>query len=399
MNDVQKAAVLQQLEGLEGEAFNARLRELAQDTATPDATADRGRPLADVLGEAFDHMDARGEKREKPIVTPWADFNEQLPGGGFWPGCHVLVSGTGAGKSTWALQLALHAARNGTAVAYAGLELEDTQIALRLAGELAKVGWSNLYTGESSIDDRAKARAVQSELAALPFYLESGDAMGWAASSMQTAAARLRKEHPAAPILIVVDFLQLVGPEPNMGRQDLRERIGRAAYMARDVARRFGACVLLVSSVAREAYAKVNGTDALELAGLDAEMDGSIVLERFMRSPDSIVGLGKESGEIEYAADSVTVAVGLPRKRGDTHRAVVFATPKLRAGRPGWCALHFNGHRFDVDPYHGALVIDALQKAKSDAASSSGKREAKQPGGNGSSSKARPSSYSDGDRE
>jgi hypothetical protein len=156
-----------------------------------------------------------------------------------------------------------------------------------------------------------------------------------------------------------------VGPEEGI-RQDLRERIGRAAYMARDVARRFGACVLLVSSVAREAYTKVNGLEALELAGLDADMDGSTVVERFMRSPDSIVGLGKESGEIEYAADSVTVAVGLPREHRALYRPVVFATPKLRAGRPGWCALRFNGQRFDTDHTHGASVVEAMRRAKSD---------------------------------
>jgi replicative DNA helicase len=328
----------------------------------PASSSPAMRKLADVLGEAFDRMDARAEGREKPIATPWDDFNTQLPGGGFFPGCHVLVGGTGSGRSALALQLSLHAARHGAAVAYVGLELDDMQIVLRLAGDATGVGWSKLYTGQALPSERDKARTAQGELAELPIYLAFGDAMGWAATKMQSTAAEMRKAHPDAPLLIVLDFLQLVGPELDAGRQDLRERIGRAAYVARDVARRFGACVLLVSSVAREHYAKVNSVEALELAGVDADKHGETVVERFMRNPDALVGLGKESGEIEYAADSVTTVVGLPRPHGAIDRAVVLATAKLRAGRPGWCSLRFDGHRFEPDPGHGLDVIESLRQ-------------------------------------
>lgn len=341
-------------------------REIEPPPSEPAAAPKAGaRKLSEVLGEAFDRMDARASGEERPLETPWADFNEQLPGGGFWPGCHVLVSGTGAGKSTWALQLALHAARNDTAVIYAGLELEDTQIALRLAGEAAKVGWSKLYTGEANDLEREKARRAYGELESLPFYLEAGDPMGWCAARMQSAAEEIRQEHPDKGLLIVVDFLQLIGSDPaSPARQDLRERIGRAAYVARDVAKRMKATVLLISSVAREHYLKLSNGDALREAGLDAELSGASVVERFMKAPDSIVGMGKESGEIEYAADTVTIAISLPRDREAQARSVVFATAKMRAGRPSWCSLDFDGLRFSDDLGHGKKVVDWMRKPK-----------------------------------
>lgn len=336
----------------------------------PDPNAPKPPPpnLAAVLGGALDRMDARAEKRERPIATPWQGFNEALPGGGLWAGMHVLVAGTGVGKSTWALQLALHAAEAGAPVAYAGLELDDMQIALRLVGERAKLGWSNLYTGGANAEQRGRAREAASTLEALPFHIEHGAPGGWSASDLASLADRMRTAYPASalPMLLVVDFLQIVGAEPNVGRQELRERIGRAAYVARQIARTHDAAVLLVSSVARDKY---DASALLEGARLGAELAGDVVAERFMRNPDAIVGVGKESGEIEYAADSVTVALrcsapDVPKaeavKTGATR--TVFAVPKLRAGRHSWCELRFNGHRFSDAPDGGRALAEHLAK-------------------------------------
>lgn len=346
-------------------------QRLQNDTASPSA-----RSLGDVLGEAFEMMDARAEGKESPITTPWDDLNYELPGGGYWPGCHILVSGTGAGKTAWALQLGLHAARkHNAAIVYVGLELDEKQIALRFAGEIAQVGWSKLYTGQASLDERRRARDAGAQLSGLPIYIEAGDPMGWCAARLHQVATDKRKQHPGVPLLIVVDFLQLIGSEPDV-RQDLRERIGRAAYIARDVAKRNDATVLLISSVARDNYAKVNGLDAIKAAGVAASMTGEIVTERFMRSPDAIVGLGKESGEIEYAADTVTAALGLPKENGK--RVVVFGMAKVRAGTSSWCSLVFDGFRFANDPSHGRDVLSALQDA--------GKNKDKPNGKNGQAS-------------
>jgi len=328
------------------------------------------RSLSTVLAAAFDRMDARAEEREKPLATPWPDFNAQLPGGGFWPGCHLLVSGTGVGKSMWALQFALHTAREGGAVIYAGLELDAFQVAMRLAAEVdGKVGWSELYTGGGAArNPETRARIREHGMAALSklnIYLEMGDAMGWAASRMHDCVRAARNVHPTGPLLLVLDFLQLIGPEKDT-RQELRERIGRAAYIAREVGARYDATVLLVSSVARENYGRVSGlaaVDAAELRLTDAE---GVVSDRFVLGAEQLIGLGKESGEIEYSADSLTVALSMP-KEASAPRQVVFATVKQRAGQPAWSSLLFDGHRFRRDPSQGTAVIARRDALKRDA--------------------------------
>jgi replicative DNA helicase len=348
----------------------------------------RTRGVADVSAAALALMDDRAQGKHV-IPTPWADYNEQLPGGGFLPGAHLLVSGTGTRKTAAVLSIALHHAREGHPVLYVGLEIEDAQAYLRLAADLAGVRWSDLMNGTSTTAQQQAVRAVKDELNRLPIRFEPDEPTGWCVSRLRRSASEMRAEYgDEARLLVIVDFLQIIAAEPDE-RDDLRERIGKAAYAARHLARREQVTVLLVSSVARDAYAKVNGFDALRAAGVDAQLHESIVVERFLRNPDAIVGLGKESGEIEFSADTVTVAMTLPYDPKQATRHVVFALPKVRLGPAGWCSLVTSGHDFGDDPDHGASVVSALVQHQRDRRATRGGAD-KNPPSISASSASRP---------
>jgi replicative DNA helicase len=312
------------------------------------------RPLSEILDAALDRADARASGDEKPVPLPWSSLAEQF-GGGLWPGLHVLVAGSALGKTAWSLQTALHAATCGYPVAYIGLELDETQVALRLIGDRAGVAWSKLYIGKAKPEQRQRARDAAPALRELPFYVVAGSPSGWAASELYPIADEVRAKHPGVPMLVVVDFLQIVGDEYTArgtpARLDLRERIGRAAYVSRNVARTRDAAVLLISSAGRDKYDMLRGmVDAAGLGFVEkkSRLGGSTGFRRAIAHPDAIIGLGKESGEIEYAADTVTVAARFP-KEIDGQTPVFFATAKNRYGRPSWSELRFNGFRF-ADP-------------------------------------------------
>lgn len=323
------------------------------------------RRVADVLPAALEMAARRQAGTEKPVVTPWKDLNEQL-GGGLWPGLHMFVGGTAAGKSTLALQVALNAARESCAVAYVGLELDENQVALRLAGAQTGVAWSDLYVGRASNDQIEKVRAG----AKLPdaLYLTSARAGEWSASNLRELAAAMRQQHPdtSRPIVIIVDYLQVVGADETPGRPpELREKIGRTSYAARAAAVDHSAAVVLVSSVAREHYEKVGGKTPLSDAGLERDAG---TLARRIKHPDAIVGLGKESGEIEYAADTVTVVARWPDARaqmsGKPSGLVVLASAKVRVGLPSWCVLRSNGtHLFDANNGDAVMVAGGTNPA------------------------------------
>jgi replicative DNA helicase len=148
---------------------------------------------------------------------------------------------------------------------------------------------------------------------------------------------------------VILDFLQIIGAEKGQ-REDLRERIGRAAYVGRGVARSLNAAVLLASSTSRENY--------LALTGRKRNTKQNTVENESEKlgkgSPIRFVGLGKESGEIEFAADTVLVLTQEPwesEKQPKGGTVCHLALAKVRAGKPGWVKLWFDGRAFtDTEP-------------------------------------------------
>jgi hypothetical protein len=181
------------------------------------------------------------------------------------------------------------------------------------------------------------------------------------------------------PIFMAVDFLQLVGPEsvpcgrcntcragtfeacrnPQPDSLDIRERIARASYTAHAVAEQYDAAVWLISSVARERY---NLWKLLEQAAPAWNLDdGGRPVDRRIHNPDALVGLGKESGEIEYSADSVSAIIRVPDSWSGTGCDVVFATAKGRATGASWSPVRFTGFGYEDSPDGGMSATAALE--------------------------------------
>lgn len=340
---------------LSGEALATRLRN--------DANAERARLIevrkaADAeraalldckvgmfLDDALTRMERRHAKLERPIPIPFQSMADAL-GGGLWSGMYVLVGNTGSGKSQLSLQLAVEAARAGTPVLYIGLELGRVDLTARLIGLLTPVPWSYLYLGKSvqTPDLRTKHAAELDELRRLPFHLELGGPFGWSYADLEPRVRAMRDLYPepngpgSRPMLVVLDFLQLVSSSEGE-REELRERIGRAAYVGRKVARDYDAAVVLVSSTARDNYAR-----------LDASIPGEKGKPLAEPPLAALVGLGKESGEVEYAADAVLAL----RREADGMR---LAVAKGRAVKPCWVELRFDGTRFSEPKPKGRVDL------------------------------------------
>lgn len=296
----------------------------------------------DALEPAFALFRRRFTGEEKPMPTPWPGVSLAL-GGGFWPGAHIITGATAAGKTAAALQEVLCALAVGHPVLYIGLELDRAQIVARLASIILGAStfdgsvvapWSRIYTGKVDPDRLEPARA---QLAGLPLHIEEAPPGGWSSKAMRGRVDAIRAAYPTtlAP-LVVLDFLQLVGPtdsNPRARHEELRERIGVASYAGREVARRCDAVVLMLSSISRAGALEI-GTQAKK--GKLGTGD-----------PSDFVGLGKESGDIEFSADSVICLAREPKKKGDRTTSIWAAIAKLRAGVPSWHLLSFNGSWLD----------------------------------------------------
>lgn len=312
----------------------------------------------------------RATGREKPVPLPFPTLLEHF-GGGLWAGVHFLVAGTGLGKTQIGLQIGLHAARAGVPVLYVGLELEPMQIALRTLGDASGVPWSKLYTGDAAPTMLDRASRSVDDLADLPFHVEFGRPNGWPLDRITELGQSMRAAYPeedgagSRPILVVLDFLQLVG-DPEGESLEIRNRISLASYRARSLGADLNITCLVISSVSREARRIL--ADAVNQAGFTYEEDehGRPIKRRIL-APDALQGLGKESGDIEYSADTLSVMVKEPATYEPGGGVdVVFATVKARAQRETWSPLHFTGFAFHEPEDRGGRLVSAW-KAKDDA--------------------------------
>ena len=342
----------------------ARARDSAEEMPHPDdksAVAEKAARAADFLtnapkvgamaGRALGIMRARATGKAKPIPMPWPSVASAL-GGGLWPGLHVLTGTTGSGKTQFALQVAFEAACSGVPTLYIGLELGELDLTARLLALVeGKVTgktpppWSSMYLGKTADATLERlGREHATTLEGLPLHAEFGPPNGWGSDQLDKRGRAMREMYPeetpgGRPLLVVLDYLQAVGQSAG-GRLELRERIGRAAYDGRTVARDLGAAVLMISSVSREGAKRLRvSTDA------DATKKGEATNPE-KTSPADLVGLGKESGEIEYAADTVMALVSGEYEERKPTKKMHLAIAKMRAGRAAWCALEFDGSTF-----------------------------------------------------
>lgn len=305
-----------------GEAYVARLRSGAPlEAAQADlAGALERRTNTDGTGRVGTDLPAlvatferRSQGREAPVRTPWRAVDEAI-GGGLWPGMYVLVGGTGAGKTQWAVQVAVEAALAGGRVLYLALELSRQDIAARVVGALSGAPWSGLLLGRISDVYTPQMTDAMRVAAELPLHTECGVPFGYGADTLMSRAWALR------PSLVVLDYLQLCGGKAG---EDPRSTVGRVSYVARTIARDLGAVVLVLSSTARANYAELVNDPS--------------------KDPGDLVGLGKESGEIEYAADGVFV---LARQQGEEARGRTLVVAKNRHGPLGRVDLAWSGTAF-----------------------------------------------------
>lgn len=322
-------------------------------TDKPAETASTLRSAADSMAESWARAQRRKSGAENPVPLPWTRLGDALSGGrgGIWPGLHVLVSNTGVGKTQFGIQAALHAADNNVPALYCALEMSTYNVHMRLASIRQGIPWNEL--------DNGTADALHGDPPRLPahLYIDAGSAYDWPASRMKALARAVRAKHPDGPMLVVLDYLQVVGAERNDPRADLRVRIGQAAYTGRMLATEMNAAVLLISSTARSNYDAIAGK---------AEEKGN----RFGEGdPARFIGLGKESGEIEYGADSVLVmgkAFGLdnlPVKGEGWIGLAKVRAPHMKDGaRTEWVRICTGWQITEHEPTKHAWPEDASKK-------------------------------------
>ena len=266
------------------------------------------------------------------LSTGFASLDDLI--GGLAPGCVYIIAGRpGMGKTALGVNVLYNIAAAGTPVAMMSLEMQASEIAMRVISGRAGVGLHRLRTGNVHIDQWRRINEVQGEeRATLPPLLidQNGSA------SIDKLAQKCRRYVSAHKVeCILIDYLQLVqGSKKHNGHRvgEMTEITVRLKALAKEL----NVAIIALSQLSRAVEQRENKRP--QLADL------------------------RESGSIEQDADCVAFVYReveyLRRMRPDEsdpgfcewqacvrekeNEAEVF-TAKNRHGKQGTAFMHFNG--------------------------------------------------------
>jgi replicative DNA helicase len=208
------------------------------------------------------------------LTTPWKALDEAICG--LQAGDLIIVAGRPSmGKSVLAMQIAHHAAKHDTGVAFFSLEMSKESLVYRLVAGEARVDLQRIRKNCLSAEERRKVQRGLSEVWAEPLFID--DTRARTVSAQAAAIRKLNAKYPVG--LVVIDHLQLMkGGAGGRTDQKRNQEIGDIVHAQKHLAGDLKVPVVLLSQLNR-----------------DCETDD--------RKP--IVPDLKESGDIEQDADIV----------------------------------------------------------------------------------------------
>ena len=184
-----------------------------------------------------------------PVLTGYTDL-DQLLGGMQRSDMLILGARPGMGKSALAVNVAVHAARQGAAVGIFSLEMSREQLGLRILASDAEIDAHRLRLGLLSEAEEQRVNDSIGELSDLPVYIDDTPFQGIV--EMRGKARRLALA-PHGLDLLIVDYLQLIqGQQRGRGGQENRvQEISEISRSLKGMARDLKIPVVTCSQLSR----------------------------------------------------------------------------------------------------------------------------------------------------
>jgi replicative DNA helicase len=246
----------------------------------------------------LDCFEDQGKKLLPPLSTGWINVD----GGNGWqlpkfvierPGITTIIAATGVGKTTAAMQIAVHNASFGK-VYYYHTELSSQQMKFRLYSSLASVEYKKLRLNRLTDQERIRIAEAAARMSKWIDNLIFIHCPGWSCEKIaQDYRSRFLadKEKGLNPSLLVLDYLQRTDYYTTMKQVGCNEAsaISIQLQYIGDLANELDIAVLLLSQMARDSEDKV--VEWYQEPRID-KCKGSSAIEQF-----SCLGLGFNRNE------------------------------------------------------------------------------------------------------
>lgn len=249
-------------------------------------------PMSKLLNQAFEDLTALSEQKFHimGVATGFTDVDglfHGLRGGDLV----VLAARPGVGKTSLALNLAVNAAKLGTAVAFFSLEMSASQLVQRILCSEASVSLSKVRGGFISEGDWNSIANASNVLSQVELYIDDSPGL-----SILEARAKARRELRAAQGrgLIIVDYLQLMQPPATRRDGNRAVEVGEISRGLKILAKEMDMPVIALSQLSRQVEMRGKKRPMLS----DLRESGSIE-----QDADIVMFIDRSMDEVEAESD------------------------------------------------------------------------------------------------
>lgn len=229
--------------------------------------------MTDVLNAAVDQIErrAKGEDRGMPSGVPSLDRRTM----GFHKGELTIIGARPAvGKSAFAAQIALEAARKGYRVGICSREMTDVQYGTRIIAKESGISSDHLRSGKLEQQEWITLAEDMEFISVLPVSFI------FTAKNIEDLRMEVQKKTDAGELdMLVVDYTQLMQTRQKFEKDYLR--IGYVSKMLKDMTTDFNISVIALAQVARSTENDMPNLAELRGSGdLEQDADNVIFLHR-----------------------------------------------------------------------------------------------------------------------
>ena len=205
------------------------------------------RPLGEFVAQAYGEIEdiAKNPGHISGVATGFRELDKVLLG--MRPGSlNIVGARPGVGKTSFALSLALNAAKAGVAVLFFSLEMSGDEIATRLMCSEACVSNEDIRAGKIADEMWQPINEAAERLSVLDFVVD--DRAGTNVVEIRTKARRAL--HGKENALVIVDYLQLINPTHRAENQNVA--VGEISRALKVLAKDLHVPVIALSQLSRD---------------------------------------------------------------------------------------------------------------------------------------------------
>ena len=244
------------------------------------------RGLSELMTEAVEQMDrmAKEKKHIQGVPTGYQSIDRILSGmrGG---DLIILAARPGVGKTSFALNVAVNAAKAGARVAFFSLEMPAEQLIQKIMCTEARVNLRKMRNGEMQPSDWQQLIRACQTLGPLDFSIDDSSAL----SITELRAKARRQLHGAKDGLIVVDYLQLM--ESHGGYKDRHLEVAEFSRGLKMLGKELGVPIIALSQLSRNVENRPNKrpqlSDLRESGSIEQDADVVMFIDRSMNEQEA----------------------------------------------------------------------------------------------------------------